>query len=213
MTQAPVLSPELTRQSIALARALAAAARNWSLYPSDHPTVAAAVRRLAETLKESTAGAAFAFGVTPHTLLVVGVPLPEDQAVAEAARLLHDRDILQVSFLGEVPLDALQALLRLLATPTDDLRSAGGPARAWNADGHAAIAIEQIDYESILEDREVEAPVEKRDDVWKSIVNTILQGEQQFDAAQQARLLEVSRSAFDIGELAGDVMEPKRNLD
>ena len=67
--QAPTLSPELVKQSIALARALSAAARNWALYPPEHPAVSASVGRLGEVLKASTAGAAFAFGVTPKTLL------------------------------------------------------------------------------------------------------------------------------------------------
>jgi HEAT repeat protein len=213
MTQAPVLSPELVKQSIALARALAAAVRTWGLYPPEHPAVGTAVRRFADALRASTAGAAFAFGVTPQTLLVAGLPLPEDQPVTEAARLLHDRDILQISFLGEVPAEALHALLTLLTTAAADLRRAGGPAAAWTAGGHASVAIEQIDYEKILEDREVDAPVERRDDIWTSLVNAVLQGEQQFDAAQQQRLLEISRSAYDIGQLASDVIAPKRNLD
>jgi hypothetical protein len=78
---------ELTRQSIALARALSAAARNWALYPPEHPAVDTSVTRLAETVRQSTGGAAFTFGVTPSTLLVAGLPLPEDQPVAEAARV------------------------------------------------------------------------------------------------------------------------------
>src|ERR1041384_2460668 len=98
MTQA-ILSPELTRQSIALARALSAAARNWALYPPEHPAAAASLARLSDTINTTIAGAAFTFGVTPKTLLVAGYPLPEEHAVSEAARLLHDHDILQLSFL------------------------------------------------------------------------------------------------------------------
>jgi HEAT repeat protein len=211
---APVLAPELIKQSIALARVLSAAARNWGLYPPEHPAVAAAVRRLADTLRTTTGGAAFAFGVTPQTLLVAGLPLPEEQPVVEAARLLHERDLLQISFLGDVPLDALHAFLKLLTTSAADLRRDGGPAHVWTQAGHAAIAVEQIDYEEILKDRaDAGAPPEKRDDVWRSLVNSILQGEQQFNEAQQRRLLEISGSAYDIGELAGDVIEPKRNID
>src|SRR5688572_26686296 len=118
---APALSAELVRQSVALARALSAGVRNWSVYPSGHPSVEAAVKRLAETVRQSAAGAAFTFGVTPQTLLVAGVPLPEEQPVVEAARLLHDHDLLQLTFLGEPPLEALHALLGLLSTPADDL--------------------------------------------------------------------------------------------
>ena len=211
--QAPALSPDLVKQSIALARALSAAARNWALYPPEHPAVAASVRRLAETVTSCAAGGAFAFGVTPKTLLVAGLPLPEDPPVAEAARLLHDRDVLTVSFLGNVPIDALRRFLKVLALSSADLRSAGGPAGVWNAGGHPAIAIEQIDYEDILEDKDISVPADRKDDVWRSLVNSIVLGNRELNEAQQARLLEISHSAFDIGELATDVIEPKRNLD
>ena len=84
MVQA-TLSPELTRQSIALARALSSASRNWGLYPPDHPAVEASVKRLAEAINRSVAGAVFTFGVTPTTLMVAGYPLPEEQSVTDAA--------------------------------------------------------------------------------------------------------------------------------
>lgn len=214
MGTAPALSPELTRQSIALARALAAAARNWGLYPPEHPAVDAAVRRFLEAVRQSTAGAAFTLGVTPQTLLVAGLPLPEDQPVTEAARLLHERDLLQITFLGDPPEASLHAFLKLLTTPGDDLRREGGPAKAWEAAGHSSIAIEQIDYEKILEDREVDKPLEDRhDDIWRSLVNSIVEGQHAFDERQQARLLEISRSVFDIGELASAVAAPKCNAD
>ena len=214
MSTAPVLSPELTRQSIALARALSAAARNWALYPPEHPAVDTSVRRLAEAVRQSTSGAAFTFGVTPTTLLVAGIALPDDQPVAEAARVLHDRDLLQLTFLGDPPPEALHALLKVLATPADDLRRQGGPAKAWDEHGHASIAIEQIDYEKILQDRDITNPLEERhDDVWKSLVNSIVLGRQAFDEQQQQRLLEISHSVFEIGELSSAVMAPKCNAD
>jgi HEAT repeat protein len=213
MAQAPALSSELTRLSIALSRALAAAARNWGLYPPEHPAVGASVQRLAAAIRDSSLGAAFAFGVTPETLLVAGLPLPAEPPVAEAARVLHDRDILQITFVGEVPDTGIHALLRLLATAADDLRRSGGPAAAWQQDGHPAIVIEQIDYEKILEDKDVGQPADRHDDIWKSLVNSIVQGHHEFDETQQHRLLDISRNIFDIGELATAVIEPKRNVD
>src|SRR5581483_9265279 len=175
MTQA-TLSPELTRQSIALARSLSAAARIWGLYPPEHPAVQASVTRLHDTIVQTVAGAAFTFGVTPNTLLVAGYPLPEEQSVAEAARLLHDHDILQITFAGDPDSPALSALLQLLVKPGEELRALGGPAKAWAAMSHLAIAIEQIDYEKILEDKDVEHEIEKRDDIWRSVVNSIVEG-------------------------------------
>jgi HEAT repeat protein len=213
MPQAPTLSPELTRQAVSLARALAIAIRHWSLYPPDHPSVAGSVGRLADAVRDSVGGVACAFGVTPSTLLVAGLPLPDEAPVAETARLLHDRDILEISFLGVPPTKALEDLLRLLATSADNLRAAGGPEQVWAARGHGTIAIRQIDYQKILEDPEIARPPERRDDLWRSLVNAIVQGRQEFDEVQQHRLLEISRSSADIGKLARDVIEPKRNLD
>ena len=214
MSTVPALSPDLIRQSIALARALSAAARNWSLYPPEHSLVDNSVRRLSDAVRQSTSGTAFAFGITPKTLLIAGVPLPEDQPVADAARLLHDHDLLQVTFLATPPIEALHAFLKVLSTPPDDLRRAGGPAPAWEQTGHSSIILDQIDYEKLLEDREVDKPLEDRhDDIWRSLVTTIVQGGHVFDEAQQARLLEISRSVFEIGDLAEAVAAPKCNLD
>jgi hypothetical protein len=213
-TPAPVLSPELTRQSIALARALSAAARNWALYPPEHPAVDTSVKRLSEAVRQSTGGTAFSFGITPSTLLVAGLPLPEEQPVVEAAKVLHDRDLLELTFLGDPPAEALHALLRVLAIQPDDLRRAGGPAKAWEQGGHPTIALEQIDYEKILEDKDSDNLIEDRhDDVWKSIVNSIVYGSGEFNEAQQQRLLEISRSSYEIGDLSNAVIAPKCNMD
>ncbi len=212
MTQA-TLSPELTRQSIALARALSAAARNWGLYPPEHPAVEASFKRLVEAIGKSVAGAAFTFGVTPQTLLVAGWPLPEEQSVAEAARLLHDHDILQITFAGEPDTPTLHTLLTLLLTPADELRAQGGPAKAWASTNYMSISIEQIDYEKILEDRDVEHEADHRDDIWRSVVNSIVEGRHSFDHLQQQRLLEIAGSAFEIHGLATAVAAPKCSAD
>jgi HEAT repeat protein len=216
MTQAnpaPALSPDLVKQSIALARALSAAARNWALYPPEHPAVMASVRRLAEAVTHGAGGGAFMFGVTPKTLLVAGLPLPEERPVTEAARLLHERYVLSVSFLADLPVNALERFLKVLAMSPEDLRSAGGPAQIWNADGHPGIAIEQIDYAEILEDKDIAVPADRKDDVWRSLVSSIVRGNHEFTELQQARLLEIAHNSFEIGELAAEVVEPKRNLD
>src|SRR6185369_15011142 len=138
MAQAPALSPDLIRQSVALARAIAAAARNWAMYPPEHQIVEESVRQLRDALKATVSGAAFSFGVTPQTLLVAGLPLPAETVVADAARLLHYHDVLQITFVGDVSAEAAQALLRVLTIPHDDLRNAGGIAQKWDAEGHAS---------------------------------------------------------------------------
>ena len=212
MTQA-ALSQELTRQSILLARALSAAARNWALYPPEHPAAVASVIRLGDAVSASAAGAAFTFGVTPKTLLVAGQPLPDDHSVAEAARLLHDHDILQITFVGQPEVAALHSLLALLARAPEELRAEGGPGKAWAKLTHTSVAIEQIDYEKILADRSIEHELEERDDVWRSVVNSIVEGRGTFDSVQQQRLLDIAGSAFQIQELATAVSAPKCNAD
>ncbi|MBI2187546.1 MAG: HEAT repeat domain-containing protein [Acidobacteria bacterium] len=198
---------------MAFARALRAAARNWALYPSEHPAVGAAVRRLAEAVRPLTAGAAFSCGITPKTLLVAGLPLSEETSVAEVAQFLHERDLLQLTLIGDVSTEALEALLGLLAMPVDELRRQGGPAKVWEAAGQASIALEQIDYEKLLEDRDVDEPADRDDDVWRSLVNTMLHEQDVLDERQQRRLLRISRSAADIGKLTLAVTAPQCSID
>src|SRR3990170_279943 len=127
MSQVSQLSPELARGLLQLARALLVAARNWSLYPPEHPTVGASVGRLCDAIRESSLGAVFSIGVTPDTLLVEGTPADNRQTgIAEAAALLHDRDVLHLTFLGNVSPEALHALLRVLSLEPGERRQRGG---------------------------------------------------------------------------------------
>ena len=213
MTQAVALPADLARQTLALARALTAGVRVWGLYPEEHPSVGVAVGRVVESIRDAAGGSSLAVGVTPSTLLVAGVPLPPDRAVEDAARLLHDHDILQLSFLSAVPEQTAKALLTLLVTSPQDIRAQGGPAIVWAQQHHATVAVEQIDYGKILEDRAVEEPLTRRDDVWQSLVNTIIRGEAEIDEEQQRRLLVITQSTSDIRDLATEVIEPKRNID
>jgi len=212
MAQAIALPPDLSRQCLALARALTAGIRVWALYPPDHPSVVAAIQRLVETIRDAAHGSAIVLGITPSTLVLGGMPLSADQPVADAARILHEHDVLQISFLSDVPGSTASALLALLSTPAEEVRAAGGPAVLWAAHGHVTIAIEQIDYQKILEDKELDART-RRDDVWRSIVSSIGHGDSKFDEAQQQRLLAITNTASEIRDLAIDSIEPKRNID
>src|SRR5262249_35765640 len=150
-------------------------ARHWALYPPEHPAVEQSIARLADTVHTLAHGAVFSIGVTPDTLIVEGVAADNSQAsMREAAALLHDRDVLRLTFAGDVPRDALRALMRLLALDSGERRAQGGPAHIWAETGHPSIAIEQVDYKRVLEretpeggDREPAA----RDDLWRSIVS------------------------------------------
>ena len=199
-----------------MARALLVAVRNWTLYPPEHPTVIASVERFGAAIRDSTFGAAFAIGVTPDTLMIEGAAADASAAgIAEAAAMLHDREILTVTFVGDVPPDTIHAFLALLTVDPAERRREGGPARLWERQGHNAIAIEQVDYEKVLarEAGEVAEPA-KRDDLWRSIVLSIVGGQNAvFDELAQERLLAISGSPRDIGDLATAVAAPKCTLD
>ncbi|MGH9141122.1 MAG: hypothetical protein ACRD2I_08275, partial [Vicinamibacterales bacterium] len=216
MSQVSLLSPELTRSLQHMARALLAAVRNWTLYPPEHPAVGASIDRLAAAIRESTLGAAFAIGVTPETLIIEGAAADTGQAgIGEAAAMLHDRDIVTITFAGGVPPQTIHALLRLLTLDPAERRRRGGPARIWAEEGDASLALEQIDYEKVLA-REAGSATEpaRRDDLWRSIVMSIVGGQKTvFDQHAQERLLAISTSARDIGDLAVAVAAPKCTAD
>jgi HEAT repeat protein len=216
MSQVSQLSPELTRGVLQLARALLVAVRNWTLYPPEHPTVGASVARLGTAIHETSLGAIFAVGVTPDTLMIEGTMADASQSgIAEAAALLHDRDILALTFVGDAPIEALHAFLRVLTLDAAERRRRGGPAAIWASTGHPSIAIEQIDYSRVLarEAGELAEPA-RRDDLWRSIVLSISGGQQPiFDERAQQRLLAIAGSAVDIADLATAVAAPKCAID
>jgi HEAT repeat protein len=215
MADAPTLSPEVSRCVSALARTLVAAARSWALYPAEHPAVRGSLDRLRASIGETCNGQVFAFGVTPDTLVVAGLPVEgrDAGAVAEAARWLHDRDILQLTFAGEVTIPALQRLLGMLSEDSRIIRGRGGPAKVWTEEGDGAIAVQQIDFSQVLEDRDVTNPVRRKDDLWRSIIRGILDRKKPTDEAAQKRLLEISGDVIAIGELANDVIAPHHTMD
>jgi hypothetical protein len=216
MSQVSQLSPELARGLLQLSRALVAAARNWTLYPPEHPTVAVSVKRLSEAIRASSLGAIFSIGITPDTLMVEDAAADSTQSgISEAAALLHDRDLIRISILGDVPIEAVHAFLRVLALDPAERRARGGPARIWQTEGHQSLVLEQIDYSRMLarERGEVAEPA-KRDDLWRSIVLSISGGQQAvFDERAQQRLLAIAGSPVDIADLATAVMAPKCAID
>src|SRR5262245_17795409 len=216
MSEASQLSPELARGLLQLARALLTAARNWTLYPPEHPTVGASVSRLSDAIRQSTLGAIFSIGITPETLMVESTPADAAQSsIAEAAALLHDRDLLRITFIGDVPTEAILALLRLLSLDPAERRARGGPAVIWAAESQPSLVLEQIDYRKVLAREEGAVPEPaKRDDLWRSIVSDIAGGQQTvFDEHAQERLLAIAGSPRDISELATAVVAPKCAMD
>jgi HEAT repeat protein len=214
MPEVPPLPPELSRSVSALARSLVAAARTWTLYPPDHPAVRTSVERFGKTVRDAGRQQSFGFGVTPETLLPEGGPAAAAEGpVAEAAAWLHHRDILQLTFSPDTPVAALYAFLALLSEDAEAVRERGGPAKVWQAQGHPSIHIEQIDFAKVLEDREVEHPVRRKDDLWRSIVRAVIDRRKTVDEALQKRMLDIAGDVFAIGDLAQDVMAPSVTAD
>jgi hypothetical protein len=214
MAETAQLSPELARGVTAIARALISAARSWTMYPPDHPVVSGAVGRLKLAVTDVATGGIFSMGVTPDTLLIEGISLASpDKLVGEAAALLHDKDILQLSFFGEVAESALRDLLKLLSQDAASMRGRGGPAAIWGAEGDQSIVVEQIDYLKVLEDRDLPSQTTAPDDLWRAIVQSMVDGRKIFDEGAELRLLEIATDSAQIRLLANDVMEPKRGPD
>ena len=200
VSQVSQLSPELTRGLLQVARALLVAARNWTLYPPEHPAVGSSVERLGEAIRQSSLGAVFGIGITPDTLLIDGVaPTHAGRARSpKPPRCLHDRDILHLTFLGDVPYDGVTRLLRLLTLDAAERRGTRRPgARSGPQEGHPSLIIEQIDYEALFAREEGDVPEPaRRDDLWRSIVMSIVGGQKAvFDERAQERLLAIAGSA------------------
>ena len=134
-----------------------------------------AVERLADAIQHASRGAAFAFGVTPETLRVEGAEANRDEtAIAEAAAMLHDRDLIHILFVGAVPQAALHRLLHVLTLDAAERRQRGGPAKIWAAEGAPSIVLDQIDYEQLLaREHTGERAAAGRDGLWRSIVLSI----------------------------------------
>src|SRR5687768_17856011 len=163
MSQSATRLPETTRNAIAAARALTIGLRAWNLYPPEHPALGLAVDRLVAVTTEVTTQGPLMLAVTPHLLIVDGTPLDvSDAVVADCARLLHDLDILQLSLVAPASDPAIRALLETLTIERIERRARGGPAAIWAGLGHAAIVIEQIDYQELLE-RESDSGPARRD--------------------------------------------------
>lgn len=210
MPQVSTLSPTRTRIVASIARALVSAARNATLYPPEHPAVAASLARIAPAFQTAAQEGVSNVGVTPDTLLVDDVgPENPDAFVREAAALLHDHGILQFGFDNHATREALSALVRLLCTDPMALWEEGGPAVEWQRQGHGTIRLVQVDYALVMKDRPPAKKGGRGDDLWRSIVRSLGDGRLGFDDPTQKRLIEIAESAGDLTALAQEIIEPK----
>jgi len=208
MAQRAALPADVSRNAVSLARAMTIGLRSWGFYPPEHPAVGLAVDRLIAAATDAASGGLMQVAVTPHALLIDGVPLESgDMSVSECAAILHDRDILQMTVVAPPSDEVVRALLTVLTLDRETRRARGGPAAIWNEGSATAILLEQIDYQEILE-RDFDEGAARRDATWKSIVRSIIVGRRTFTAGEQQRLVEVARDVGAIGELCKDAREP-----
>ncbi len=208
MAQPAAQAADLNKSAVSVARALTIGLRNWGFYPPEHPAVGLAVDKLIAAATEATTGGLLQLAVTPDAILVDGLAInAPDLSVTECAALLHDRDILQITFVT-APEDAvIRSLLAVLSLDRETRRIKGGPAAIWAAEAQTAILVEQIDYQEILE-RDFDEGAARADATWKAIVRSIIMGRKTFTPEEQHRLLEISRDVGAIGALAKDSKEP-----
>ncbi len=69
MSQVSQLSPDVSRGVLQLARAIVAAARNWTPSLSEHPAAGQPLARLTAAVREASAGALLSIDLTPATRL------------------------------------------------------------------------------------------------------------------------------------------------
>lgn len=208
MAQRAASAADTTKSAVNLARAITIGLRSWGFYPPEHPAVGLAVDKLVGAATEATVAGMLQLAVTPHAILVDGLAIEgADITVTECAALLHDRDVLQITFTSPPEDAVVRSLLAVLTLDRESRRAQGGPAVIWAAQAQVAIMLEQIDYQEILE-REFDEGSARRDTTWKAIVRSIIMGRKTFSAEEQQRLLEISKDVGAISELAKDIKEP-----
>ena len=143
--------------------------------------------------------------VTPLTLMVDGAPLDANDVIVSRVRAPPPRCRHPPAVLcrRRPRTTAVRSLLSTLNLDRRERRTRGGPTAIWEEEGHPAIVVEQIDYQELLEREADEGPA-RRDVLWHSIVRSIIAGRRTFTEAEQQRLLEISRDAWAVGELADD---------
>ncbi len=191
----------------ALSQALVRAAQAWTLYPPAHPSATAPLDGLQRVLRTATSQRPLRLTVTPDALLIDEVAAERAvPQIAEAAAVLHARDILEITFQPGLSHAELRALLQLLKIEVEEVRARGGPEAFWKQVACPSIQIRQIDYRALLE-RTSDATSLRRDGLWRTIVRS-MRGRGRLDAESQRRLLEISHDAEAVDALIEDVRQP-----
>jgi len=151
---AETLSPERSAWLAEFARACKAATRIVSMYPPSHPSIQAALARIAEASKQATSHGPFTITVLPDALLVGGRGLarPEPSAL-ELAVLLHQQLIGEITLVDKLDGVGWHGFLSLLAKTPEEARAEGGVTKVWEATKNGAITLKEIDYAEVLRER------------------------------------------------------------
>lgn len=148
------LSPEAATRLADFARSCKAAVRAVSLYPAQHPAIAASLRRLVEAAGRLTAQGPLQLRVRPDTLLMGdAAPAKPDAAVGELAELLHRHLIGAMTIDAGAEADSWRTLLLLLSRPPEEVRADGGIAHLWATAGGPSVEIREIDYAEVLREK------------------------------------------------------------
>ncbi|MGE3273611.1 MAG: HEAT repeat domain-containing protein [Vicinamibacterales bacterium] len=145
------LAPDVATRLVEFARACRAAARAVTMYPPTHPAIQAAVDRIVDAGAQATAPGPLAVTVLPDTLLVDGRALTRpDAAVTELAALLHIHRVGALTVRPGMAPETWHRFVALAAQSPDEVRAAGGLARAWATAGGGPLDIREIDYAEVL---------------------------------------------------------------
>jgi HEAT repeat protein len=183
----PLLDQERAARLADFARAIKAAARAVTLYPSSHPAIRLSLARLVDAVARITAHGSVTLGVVPDNLLMDGAAAARpDQAVRETGALFHDHMIGLLTLHSSPEPDAWLPFLNILSKSLEDVRASGGIARLWAATGQRHLELQEIDYADIL--RERNGAVESK---WDDIIRACLNLDSPLDEETLKGLLEM----------------------
>ena len=148
------LPPDTGAALVEFARGCKAAARAVSLYPGQHPAIAASLTRLVQATGRLTLQGPLQLGVRSDTLLIGNAALAKpDQGVKELAELLHRHLIGALTINAGADADSWRTLLLLLSRAPEEVRSDGGIAHLWATAGGPSVEIREIDYAEVLREK------------------------------------------------------------
>ena len=151
------LSPDTAAALAEFARGCKAAVRAVSLYPGQHPAIAASLTRLVQATGRLTAQGPLELQVRPDNLLIGSAMMAKpDQGVRELAELLYRHLIGALTINAGADTDSWRTLLLLLSRSPEEVRADGGIAHLWATAGGPSVEIREVDYAEVLRDKKGE---------------------------------------------------------